>query len=313
MARHSRPVFRCLRAPVNSPKPTLPPIPRVNCTLFGLALTCKVCGSTTPLPTMAPHGSTGLWYATKASGVFALPWQQITKGSQCGKRMPPRPWRRFTCYRWGRRSKIARHLRATICDLMHPLVGVVSATFCRILACVFHQCCGVVVDVGRVDVWLAALAIACLSATACDGCGDCESNLCVESSGSGGTTGGTETGGAVGSGGDSGSAGSGPIVDAGAGGSGGTGTGGSGGMSVRDSGAGGRPVGTALGVNPLAIKLPFPPSARLVGEHVSACTNAVPEGGMPQTADRWCAYFIPSPLLGRTESWRRKCRRVALR
>jgi hypothetical protein len=38
--------------------------------------------------------------------------------------------------------------------------------------------------------------------------------------------------------------------------------------------------------------------ARLVGERTSACSNQV-----PATGDRWCAFSVPSRVLGRTELW----------
>ncbi len=109
---------------------------------------------------------------------------------------------------------------------------------------------------------------------------------------------------------DGGGAGMGAGSDAGVGGSSGKGGSGSGGFTIL-GGSGGRNTGNTGGgivrdppvPNAAAFKLPFSNKARLIGTHDSACTNHVPDGGAPQTADRWCGFFVGGELLGSFDLW----------
>ena len=47
-------------------------------------------------------------------------------------------------------------------------------------------------------------------------------------------------------------------------------------------------------------KLLVPGRARLVGTHLTACTNAVPASG---NGDRWCAFTLPNRQIGLTDLW----------
>jgi len=54
-----------------------------------------------------------------------------------------------------------------------------------------------------------------------------------------------------------------------------------------------------------AVKLPFPNKARLIGDHVSSCSNETPDGAtlQNQVGDRWCGFFVSGELIGQFELW----------
>ncbi len=66
-----------------------------------------------------------------------------------------------------------------------------------------------------------------------------------------------------------------------------------------------RPPREPPAVNKDATKLPFPNKARLIGDHVSACSNQSPEGAtlQSQVGDRWCGFFVSGELIGQYELW----------
>jgi hypothetical protein len=106
-----------------------------------------------------------------------------------------------------------------------------------------------------------------------------------------------------------GSSGSGGSADGASGGSGGGGAGGSGGASGTggSGGAGGAPTdggprdtaGPDVAAQAYSVKQIVPGRARLLGTHLTACSNAP-----GATTDRWCAFSQPSTqMLGSTELW----------